>query len=264
MLIIFSVNRYCTAGAGIILPLPFINRTGRPYWRYFVNRFRDERLLVRTAVMLCLALLITTFPAVSSPQGTGEHTITNYEILEKIAGETLDELAVNMPSIARETIVLIRKEGGIGSGIDKVFENELVRKMTGAGLRIASKSADLDQTETSEYIFSYQIITYYVKYPDIGRSYWVGAKEVDRLAEVGIFAKLIDSSSGEIVWVGEAQKKYEDRIAYTLLDRVEDPDRDFTVPVRDEIKWSRFVEPVVVTGIVVGLVYLFFSNQDSN
>ena len=115
-----------------------------------MSRFRDERLLVRTAVMLCLAILITTFPAVSSPQGTGENTISNYGILEKIAGEALDELAENMPSIARETIILIRKEGGVESGIDKVFENELVRKMTKAGLRIASKTADSDQTETSE------------------------------------------------------------------------------------------------------------------
>ncbi len=229
-----------------------------------MSRFRDERLLVRTAVMLCLAILITTFPAVSSPQGTGENTISNYGILEKIAGEALDELAENMPSIARETIILIRKEGGVESGIDKVFENELVRKMTKAGLRIASKTADSDQTETSEYVFSYQIITYSMKYPDIGRSFWVGAKEVERLAEVGIFAKLLDSKTGEIVWVGEAQKKYEDRIAYSLLDRVEDPTRDFTMPVRDEVKWGRFIEPVIVTGIVVGLVYLFFSNQDSN
>ena len=46
-------------------------------------RFRDERLLVRLALTLSLTLLITTFPAVSSPQGTGEQTITNYEVLEK-------------------------------------------------------------------------------------------------------------------------------------------------------------------------------------
>ncbi len=229
-----------------------------------MNRFRDERLLARTVAMLCLAILITTFPAISSPQGTGEYTITNYGILEKIAGEALDELAGNMPSIARETIILIRKEGGIDSGIDKVFENELVRKMTGAGLRIASKTANKDEGEISEYVFSYQILNYSIKYPDIGRSYWVGTKEVERLAEVGIFVKLLDSATGEIVWVGEAQKKYEDRIAYSLLERVEDPTHDFTMPVRDEIRWSRFVEPVIVTGIVVGLVYLFFSNQDSN
>ncbi len=229
-----------------------------------MNRFRDEKFLARMAAILCLAILITTFPAVSSPNGTGENTITNYEVLEKIAGEALDELTSNMPSIARETILLIRKEGGISSGIDNVFENELVRKMTKAGLRIASKTADTEQEAVSEYVFSYQIISYSIKYPDIGRSYWVGAKEVERLAEVGIFAKLLDSATGEIVWVGESQKKYEDRIAYSLLERVEDPAHDFTMPVRDEIRWGRFVEPVIVTGIVVGLVYLFFSNQDSN
>ncbi len=229
-----------------------------------MTRFRDERLLARMAAILCLAILITTFPAVSSPQGTGEKTITNYGILEKIAGEALDELAGNMPSIARETVILIKKEGGIDKGIDKVFENELVRKMTGAGLRIASKTANKDEGEISEYVFSYQILNYSIKYPDIGRSYWVGTKEVERLAEVGIFVKLLDSDTGEIIWVGEAQKKYEDRIAYSLLERVEDPTHDFTVPVRDEIRWSRFVEPVIVSGIVVGMVYLFFSNQDSN
>jgi hypothetical protein len=190
--------------------------------------------------------------------------MTNYEILEKIAGEALDELAVNMPDLARETIILLTKEGGVNSNIDKVFENEVVRKMKAADLRIAARKAGSDQSATSEYTFSYQIITYSIEYPDIGRSYWVGAKEVERLAEVAVFAKLLDSMTGEILWVGEAQKKYEDRIAYSLLERVEDPSRDFTVPVRDEIKWSRFIEPVVVTGIVVGLVYLFFSNQDSN
>ena len=214
--------------------------------------------------MLCLAILITTFPALSSPQGTGEQTLTNYRILEKIAGDALDELAGNMPLIDRETVFLIRKEGGIDSDIDKVFENELVRKMMEAGFRIASNTANTNQAEIPEYVFSYQILNYSIKYPEIGRSYWVGTKEVERLAEVGIFVKLLDSASGEIVWVGEAQKKYEDRIGYSLLERVEDPTHDFTVPVRDEIQWIRFVEPVIVSGIVVGLVYLFFSNQDSN
>jgi hypothetical protein len=216
------------------------------------------------AAVLCLALLITMFPAVSSPQGTGEQTITNYGILEKIAGEAIDELARNMPGVERETVFLLRKEEGIDSDIDDVFENELVRKMMEADFRIASSSSGAPQAEVSEFVFSYQILNYSIKYPEIGRSYWVGKKEVKRLAEVGVFVKLIDSATGEIVWVGEAQKKYEDRIAYSLLERVEDPTHDFTMPVRDEVRWGRFVEPVIVTGIVVGLVYLFFSNQDSN
>jgi hypothetical protein len=229
-----------------------------------VYLFRDKRVLRRTASILSIALLVSIFPSVSSPQGTGEQTMTNFEILEKIAGDSIDELALNMPAIAEDTLILLKRDGGIGTEIDKVFENVLITKMNDAGPRIASITPEVEQTEVPEYVFTYQIVNFNIKYPHIGRSYWIGAKEVERLAEVAVFAKLLDSSSGEIVWVGEAQKKYEDRIAYSLLERVEDPTHDFTMPVRDEIRWSRFVEPVIVTGIVVGLVYLFFSNQDSN
>ncbi len=190
--------------------------------------------------------------------------MTNYEILTKIADEAVDELMGNMPSTVKGAVILLREDGGVGTGADDVFENELIREMTGAGLRIATKTADANQAEKCDYVFSYQIVKFHMEYPDIGRSYWIGAKEVERFAEVGVFAKLIVPGTGEIVWVGETQKKYEDRIAYSLLERVEDPTRDFTMPVRHEIRWGRFVEPVVVTGIVVGLVYLFFSNQESN
>jgi len=221
-------------------------------------------VIARTGAVLCLTVLIATFPATSSPQGAGETIVTNYEVLERVAAEAVDELMDNMPSVPRGTLLLLTKEKGIGAGIDKIFENVLVRRMTDAGMRVAAKAPESDAAERPGYELSYQIIRFTLKYPGIGRSYWIGAKEAERLAEIGIFAKLVENSSGEIVWVGDTQKKYEDRIAYSLLDRVEDPQHEFTRPPRHEIRWSRIVEPVVVGGIVVGLVYLFFANQDNN
>ena len=38
----------------------------------------------------------------------------------------------------------------------------------------------------------------------------------------------------------------------------------FTKPERETKKWGRIVEPVVVSGIIVGLIYLFFSNQSGD
>ena len=131
-------------------------------------------------------------------------------------------------------------------------------------MRVAAKTAADDKAERPAFSFSYQIIRFALTYPAIGRSHWIGAKEVDRLAEVGVFAKLIELERGEIVWVGDTQKKYDDTIAYSILARVEDPQLEFTRPQRNEIRVSRVVEPVVVTGIVVGLVYLFFSNQSND
>jgi hypothetical protein len=229
-----------------------------------VSLLRDRRLIARTGALLCLTVLLATFPATSSPQGAGETIVSNYEILETVAAQAVDELMDNMPPVPRGTLVLLTKEKGVSAGLDKVFENVLVRKMTEAGMRVAAKAPDPDAAQRPGFELSYQIIRFTLKYPGIGRSYWIGAKEVERLAEIGIFAKLVESGAGEIVWVGDTQKKYEDRIAYSLLDRVEDPQQDYTCPPRNEIRWSRIVEPVVVGGIVVGLVYLFFANQDNN
>ncbi|MDD3643118.1 MAG: hypothetical protein PHQ19_06625 [Candidatus Krumholzibacteria bacterium] len=218
----------------------------------------------RTGALLCLTVLLATFPATSSPQGAGEAIVTNYGVLERIAAEAVDELMDNMPSIAQGTLILLTKEKGIGAGIDKIFENVLITRMTDAGMRVSVKAPESDAAQRPGFELSYQIIGFNLKYPGIGRSYWIGAKEVERLATIGIFAKLVESGPGEIVWVGDTQKKYEDRIAYSLLDRVEDPQHDFTRPPRNEVSWSRIIEPVVVGGIVVGLVYLFFANQDNN
>lgn len=228
-----------------------------------MSLLRDRRVIARTGALLCLTVLMASLPATSSPQGAGEAVITNYEVLERIAAEAVDELIDNMPAVPEGTLLLLTKEKGIGAGIDKVFENVIVRRMTEAGMRVSVKPPEPDSAQRPGFELSYQIIGFSLKYPGIGRSYWIGAKEVERLAEIGIFAKLIESGPAEIVWVGDTQKKYEDRIAYSLLDRVEDPAQDFTRPPRNEIRWSRIVEPVIVGGIVVGLVYLFFANQDN-
>lgn len=225
---------------------------------------RNKRLVVRLGALPCLTFLMSMFPVTGTPQGTGETIVTNYAVLERISGEAIDELMGNMPAVEKGTLMLLDKERGVGAGIDTVFENELVRRMTDAGLRIATKPAAGEAAERSRFSFSYQIIRFNLQYPAIGRSHWIGAKEVERSAEVGIFARLIDSGSGEIVWVGDTQKKYDDTIAYSILERVEDPQLEFTRPQRNEIRLSRIIEPVVVTGIVVGLVYLFFSNQSGD
>ncbi|MBU8921560.1 MAG: hypothetical protein KOO63_07050 [Bacteroidales bacterium] len=226
--------------------------------------FRRERVLSRTAMLLCLSLLFAAIPAMSEPHGTGEKLATNYEILEKISGQAIDELKDNMPRIDEDKLVLLVKSKGAGA-IDDVFTNVLIRKFTEAGFRVTTKVPTAGQDEAfHDYEFNYQIVRFLIKYPDIDRSYWVGSKKVERLAEVGIFAQLTDGTTGDIVWVGETRKDYEDTIAYSLLERVEDPQQSFTMPDRKEIKWGKAAEAFVVTGIVTGLIYLFFSNQTSN
>ena len=213
---------------------------------------------------MCFVLVFMTIPVFSAREGTGEEVLTNYAIIEKISLEAIEELKANMPRLASGKLIFLNKGKGAGS-IDIVFKNVLIKNMTEAGLRIADKLVVTDDgKQAADFELNYQLIRLRVKYPRIHRCYWVGSKSVDRSAEIGVFSQLIDLSSGDIIWVGETQKQYEDVITYSLLERVEDPEHDFTRPPRKEIRWAKFIEPVVVTGIVTGLVYLFFSNQTSN
>ncbi len=49
-----------------------------------------------------------------------------------------------------------------------------------------------------------------------------------------------------------------------MLFQVENDLFTFTKPEKKATNWSKIVEPVVVSGIIVGLIYLFFSNQSSD
>jgi hypothetical protein len=191
-----------------------------------------------------------------------ERAPTNFELIEKTAESAVDELLGNMPAVPSGTAILLMKARGVGE-VDFIFENMLLRRMQEAGYRVAIEVPGQEETQPDDphYRLSFQIIRMSLAYTRIGRRYWFGAKEVERLAEIGIFAQLADLGSGDVVWVGDAQKKFDDTIRYSQLKMVEEEQYGFTKPERNELRWSRFVEPVIVTGIISGLVYLFFSNQ---
>ena len=159
------------------------------------------------------------------------------------------------------------KQRGIGE-IDFVLENKMLVIFRDAGVTIAQKDAGKPEKLEVErgqhsYRLSYQIIRMSIGYTKISRKYWLGSKRVDREGQIDLFTQLIEDGSGEIIWVGDTQKRYEDAIPYSLLEKVEDPEYSFTRPERKEIRLSRLIEPLVVGGVVIGLVFLFFSNQSN-
>ena len=86
---------------------------------------------------------------------------------------------------------------------------------------------------------------------------------MERNARIHLFVQLVDIKSGDIIWIGETEKTFNDVIPYSFLDKVEDETYSFTKPERSEFSLSKLIQPVIVTGIVSGLVYLFFSNQSN-
>jgi hypothetical protein len=113
-------------------------------------------------------------------------------------------------------------------------------------------------------VLTYQTIAFGVSYPDVYRSHLVGGKRIKRRADVRVHATLSDAQSGEVLWVGEAARESSDEFDMDDAPRVEQGLYQFARPVLPGSGWGKLVEPVFVTGIIVGLIYLFFSNQSDN
>ncbi len=114
---------------------------------------------------------------------------------------------------------------------------------------------------SEKYVLTYQNVVFEVKYVDSHRSFVVGGKRVERHATVRMVATLTDPADGHVVWVGEAARGNDDEIDYGHALQIEQGAYAFSKPVVPSAGWGKFVEPVFVTGIIVGLIYLFFSNQ---
>ncbi len=113
-------------------------------------------------------------------------------------------------------------------------------------------------------LLTFQNVSFGISYPDVYRSHMIGGKRVKRRADVRIVATLTQGGSGEVLWVGEGSREHEDEFDFGDSARVEQGLYAFSRPVLPEGGWGRYAEPIFVTGIIVGLVYLFFSNQSDN
>ena len=117
---------------------------------------------------------------------------------------------------------------------------------------------------SSDLVLTYQNVAFAIAYPDVYRSHLIGGKRVKRRADIRVHATLTDAKSGEVLWVGEAARESSDEFDYDDAARVEQGVYQFARPVLPGGGWGKYAEPVFVTGIIVGLIYLFFSNQSDN
>jgi hypothetical protein len=217
--------------------------------------------------VLCIVALVTALglnPLCAVAAAPDSGIPTNFEIIDRVCSEVAQEIVLAVGTIPRGDIVLLNKAKSAGT-IDFVLENALVMQMRNAGLRAAVEPAQKDPTTVvkGDYRLSYQIVRLNLTYPRVSRSWGFGSKKVTRQVRADVFVQFVNLATGDVDWVKEVHKEYRDTIPYSALRQVEEAQYDFTRPPHSEFKMTRLLEPLVVGGIVVGLVYLFFSNQSS-
>jgi hypothetical protein len=212
--------------------------------------------------LLCCLLVLAVVPVAPA---TAEHdeVVSNLELMTQLTGEAAKELIAGVPANATMGDVLLVPHEA--SDQYEFMDIVIARVLTAAGHKVyeAAGSPGKPPGGASETAlrFEYQALHFELSYPKIYRPFLIGGKRVKRSAEVRLLAKLVDPTDQSVVWIGEAARSHDDQFSYGRLTEVEAGTFEFTKPVRSSTSWGKVVEPVVVSGIIVGLIYLFFSNQ---
>ncbi len=209
---------------------------------------------------------------------------SNLDLLERMTSEIAEELYAKFGPELGGRVIELRP---FASGEDYVFVgNVFTDVLTSRGATTIAPSTSAvggtnpSLTDTmpaaaatdsaaptpspSGVVLTFQNVTFAIAYPDVYRSHLVGGKRIKRRADVRVHATVTEGASGEVLWVGEAARESTDEFDYDDSARVEQGTYQFARPVLPGSGWGKYAEPVFVTGIIVGLIYLFFSNQSDN
>jgi hypothetical protein len=100
-----------------------------------------------------------------------------------------------------------------------------------------------------------------VDYPRLYRSGLFGGLHVERRALSRLSARLLRPESRAVYWVAAADTAIADHVAKSEVKMLEDPARAETRGTVPSQSWQKFVEPILVVALMVGLVSLFYTNR---
>jgi hypothetical protein len=213
-----------------------------------------------------------------------ESVASNLDLMTQLTADIAGEMYGKFGASVGERPVEVRP---YGTSEDYVFvTNVFTGELTRAGVRTirgarplppqGAGSAALDSlfaqsppsapyvAAAGALVLQFQNIAFSIAYPDVYRSHAIGGKKIRRTASVRVFATLSDGDSGEVLWTGEAERTRSDEFDQDDSARVESGTYAFVRPIMPTGGLGKYAEPVFVTAIVVGLIYLFFSNQSDN
>lgn len=135
------------------------------------------------------------------------------------------------------------------------------RNPSGARTPPAARTEPAGPAPESEHVFRYRVVELGVSYPDSYRKNILGSRQVQRLAKVNLNARLLEGRRERVLWSGTGDAALSDIVPSGKLSLLEG-ESTFTRPTLTGKGLSGLVEPALVTGIVAGLIYLFYTNQN--
>ncbi len=199
------------------------------------------RILLGCIFIICCSFL----------SGRADNDVVSNETFVKNSFEDLtDTLFSGFPSGGKINLIL-----ECGDCPTPFFINilSMALKQKASDLYIDNKENKVDRLEIHLYNSSFY-------YNSSGGSLFRSGR-LERIYAVGVQALYLDPS-GRIIWQNEIERKYSEIIDRDLAKNHESRQKDglFSAPV-PAIKRSRLWEPIVISGLLGGLIYLFFASR---
>ncbi len=200
---------------------------------------------------LGLGILAAAGPAAAGPP------LTNYECLRATARTACDSLIARLPRPASDASLAVRPVGTSAGNF--MIENALASALANAGWQVSMRA-----DSTASRVLEFEVVDLGVEYVHTYRNSWFGEKRVERETRVRLFGRLLDNAGHGILWADQTERRDYDEVPAKALPVLEDKNPpDYLKATLPPQRWNKVVEPVVVTGIIVGLIFLFFSNQST-
>jgi hypothetical protein len=145
-----------------------------------------------------------------------------------------------------------------------LVEAVLIEKLQAQHLQVrVGTSLAADSTVTSQVALrlGYRVIDLTLSYPNIWRKGFTGKKELRRQGWVVLSARLSDPATGEILFDRRASVIREDQLTGAQVREVENRNYPFLSPPVPSLGYNKYIEPIVVTGVVAALVLLLFTSR---
>ncbi len=236
------------------------------------------------AILVILALGAAPAGAQDLGQAVEGSYLTNLSMLTEAAESALNELFVGFSAPEGATL---RVEAADDHEANWFIENLILTRLTDAGYSAYLKEAPQvgppvppqfrDSTATAEgeeeevkeeeitpglLVLRYRVAEFGIQYPETHRTSPLGSRRVQRLAAVSVFANLLRGKREDVIWVGRGDAERMDVVPSGKLPLLEGKTFPFEKPYLAPGGLGALVEPALVTGIVVGLIYLFYTNQN--
>ncbi len=207
-------------------------------------------------------VLVCMLVVVGPSTGRAETQNSNLDLLTSLTTEVVEELLTRLEDARGDRGV--RLVPYANSEEYRFLETVFMTRLTERGVQVYKATAAGPGGDDNVVELQFQALEFSVVYPKIFRSYLIGGKHVRREADVTIIATLVDPGDGSVIRVEQASREGSDQFSHGDIGRVEQGNFSFVRPEMPPSGWARIVEPVFVSGIIVGLIYLFFSNQSDD